>query len=174
MEKNKKLILLALFMAIQIALDAFYIPVGTNLRIQFTFLVAMLVASIYSYPYVLIYAILEDLIAFFLFPSGVFFPGYTLTAVVSLSIYHFFLYKKIKPLNIAISKLLVNLIANVLINCIWSMMLFDKAYLYFVSKSIVKNIILLPIEIALFIIFFKLIKPLLLKYNLIKMDETSL
>ena len=46
----------------------------------------MLIASIYDYPTVLIYAIVEDLVSFFVYPTGTFFLGYTLTSVVSFSI----------------------------------------------------------------------------------------
>ena len=89
--KTRKMLILALLMAINIAISSFFIEVGPNLRLYFTFIVNMIVAANFSLPLVITYAIVEDFIAFFLFPSGPFFLGYTLTAVAGCVIYYIFL-----------------------------------------------------------------------------------
>ena len=73
--KTRKMLILALLMAINIAISSFFIEVGPNLRLYFTFIVNMIVAANFSLPLVITYAIVEDFIAFFLFPSGPFFLG---------------------------------------------------------------------------------------------------
>lgn len=161
----KKMAILAMLLAMGIALNQFYIPVGENLRIQFDFVVNMLVASMFPLGSVVVYAIVEDLIAFFLFPSGPFFPGYTLTAALSCTIYWIFLHKEVNLKNIIISKAIVNLCVHVLLNSVWSAMLYSKGYMYYMMKSVVKNITMLPIEIIIFYLIYRLVKPLLNKLS---------
>ena len=158
------MLILALLMAINVAISSMFIEVGPNLRLYFTYIVNMIVAANFSLPLVITYAIVEDFIAFFLFPSGPFFLGYTITAVAGCVIYHIFLHKEINLKNIIISKTLVNIFVNIGLNSLWSSMLFSKGYIYYFSKSVVKNLLMLPIEIIVFYTIYKLIKPLLNKY----------
>lgn len=156
-----------MFLAINCVISAFYVNVGPNLKIYFTFIITMIVAAYYPLGVVCIYAIAEDIISFFLFPpDGAFFFGYTLTALVSMIIYWLFLHKKVNIFTIALSKLSVNLIANVLLNSVWTYIILNKqkAYLAYAYTSLIKNIIMLPIEIAIFFLIYKVLKPLLEKY----------
>ena len=157
--KTRKMLILALLMAINVAISSIFIEVGPNLRLYFTYIVNMIVAANFSLPLVITYAIVEDFIAFFLFPSGPFFLGYTITAVAGCVIYHIFLHKEINLKNIIISKTLVNIFVNIGLNSLWSSMLFSKGYIYYFSKSVVKNLLMLPIEIIVFYTIYKLIKP---------------
>ena len=162
--KTRKMLILALLMAINVAISSLFIEVGPNLRLYFTYIVNMIVAANFSLPLVITYAIVEDFIAFFLFPSGPFFLGYTITAVVGCVIYHIFLHKEINLKNIIISKTLVNIFVNIGLNSLWSSMLFSKGYIYYFSKSVVKNLLMLPIEVMVFYTIYRLLKPLLNKY----------
>ena len=163
---TKKLAFLAILMAIHIVLQLFKIPVGNNLNIYLTFLIMMLVASSFELPVVIIYAGVYDIISFFLFPEGNFMIEYTLVTILGAIIYHLFLYKKINILTVSLSKFSVNLICNVLLESAitthyWGA---EKGYMYYVSASTIKNLIMLPIEIALFMVFINLLKPLYTKY----------
>lgn len=162
--KTRKMLILALLMAINIAISSFFIEVGPNLRLYFTYIVNMVVAANFSLSTVIIYAIVQDFLAFFLFPSGPFFLGYTLTAVAGCVIYYIFLHKEINLKNIIISKTLVNVLVNIGLNSLWSSILYSKGYIYYLTKSTVKNLLMLPIEILLFYTIYRLIKPLLNKY----------
>ena len=162
--KTRKMLILALLMAINVAISSLFIEVGPNLRLYFTYIVNMIVAANFSLPLVITYAIVEDFIAFFLFPSGPFFLGYTITAVAGCVIYNIFLHKEINLKNIIISKTLVNIFVNIGLNSLWSSMLFSKGYIYYFSKSVVKNLLMLPIEVMVFYTIYRLLKPLLNKY----------
>ena len=162
--KTRKMLILALLMAINVAISSLFIEVGPNLRLYFTYIVNMIVAANFSLPLVITYAIVEDFIAFFLFPSGPFFLVYTITSVAGCVIYHIFLHKEINLKNIIISKTLVNIFVNIGLNSLWSSMLFSKGYIYYFSKSVVKNLLMLPIEVMVFYTIYRLLKPLLNKY----------
>ena len=161
-KKTRDLALLAILMTLNIVLESIYIPLGNNLNIYFTFFITMLVATLFEYPIVAIYAIVEDLLGFFLFPHGSFFPGYTLTALVGLTIYYIGLHnKEMTYPRVLLTKLTTNILANILLNSLWSAILFSKGYYYYLARSFFKNIILCPLEALLFYLFYKALKPLL-------------
>ncbi len=162
--KTRKLALLAILIALSVAISFFYIPVGENLRIYFTFLVTMMVAANFKMSECLLFALIEDIVSFFIYPTGPFFAGYTLTAILSIAIYRIFLYKKVNFLNVFISKGCVNIFVNVLLGSLWSYILYSNAYLYYVTKSIIKNLIMWPIETLMFLAIYKLIQPLFNSY----------
>lgn len=171
MRETKKIVLMAFLMAIQIVISFIFLPVGENLKIYFTFIIVMIAAIIFNGYEVLIYAVIEDNIAFFLYPQGAYFFGYTISAVLGIMIYHLFLHDKVNIKRICLAKILVNLFVNVLLGSLWSMILYSKGYLYYLASSLVKNTLMLPLEIIIFIVIYKLIGPLLYKEGLIKKSQ---
>ena len=135
----------AMFIALRIAIGAVFIPVGENLRVYFTYAVTALGASIYGPLMALAEGFISDILGYFIAPSGGFFPGYTLSAMLGSVTYALFFYRQ-RPsvLRIFLCRLAVNLVINVLIGSIWSAMLMGKGYYYYLTKSVVKNLLLLP------------------------------
>ena len=72
----------AMFIALRIAIGAVFIPVGENLRVYFTYAVTALGASIYGPLMALAEGFISDILGYFIAPSGGFFPGYTLSAML--------------------------------------------------------------------------------------------
>lgn len=170
LKKPKILVLAALFIGLDIAIGAFFIPVpgAQNLRIYFTFLVKGLGGMIYGPVVGILSGFVGDLIGYMLFPSGPFFFGYTLTAMLSGLTYALFFYRvRVGLLRIIFCKLSVNLFINVCLGSVWSAMLYAKGYLYYLSSSIVKNLLLLPAEILLFVLFFGCMMPILIRAKLV-------
>ena len=60
----------------------------------------------------------------------------------------------------------MNYFVNVLIGSLWSSMLYSKGYIYYMTKSAIKNTTMLPIEIAVLFIAFKMVSPILEKKRL--------
>lgn len=170
---TKKLAYLSLFLALQVFLSFFYVQVSDNLRIYFTYVIVISVAIIFEPKIALTYAVVEDLIAFFIYPTGPFFFGYTITAFMSMLIYSLFLNKKVSLLRIIFAKTSVNIICNILINSIWSAVLYSKGFIYYVLRSTTKNLIMLPIEIVLFVLFYKMVYPLFVKSKLISENDKN-
>lgn len=163
--KTKKLALLTILMAMNIAISFVFVPVGENLRIYFTFIITMMVAANFSLSVCLIHAIIEDLLSFFLFPTGPFFIGYTLSAVLSIFIYWLFLHKKVDIKNVIFARATVNIFVNIGLGSLWSSILYSNGFIYYAAKSIFKNLALLPIEILIFMAIYKLVQPLFDKYK---------
>ena len=79
-----------------------------------------------------------------------YFPGYLLSAVLSGLIYGVMLYRR-EPtvLRLIVLRLLINYGSNVLLGSVWKAMLYGKGYLYYFTSGMVKNTVLLPLEVFL-------------------------
>lgn len=163
---TKRLCILSLLLAVNVAISSIYIPITPDLHVEFTFIIIMYIAANFSLPECITFAVLEDLITYFLFQSSQwpFFPGYTISAVVGIIIYFVFLHKKVSILNVAISKTLVNILINVGLGSLWNAMMYSKAFIYYAGISIIKNLVLLPFEIIAFFLIFKALEPITKKY----------
>ena len=126
--------------ALAIILESFPIYLlGQSLKIYFSFVVVSLGCACYG-P-----------LGFLLSSYGEpYFPGYLITAMLSGLIYGVMLYQR-KPtiLRLIVTRLLINYGSNVLLGSVWKAMLYGKGYLYYLSTGMVKNTIMIPIEVAL-------------------------
>lgn len=99
----------------------------------------------------------------------IFFPGYTLTAIVGGLLYGYFLYQK--PLTwkrIALCVLAVTMICNLLLNSVWVYLMTGKAFATFMGIRILKNIISFPLNTLLLglIVQNQTMKELIDKYRI--------
>lgn len=162
------LAVMAFFIGIKTILSGVFIPVSDNLRISISFLFTTVEAAIMGPAAGMISGAVTDILGYMLFPTGPFFPGYTVTAMTTMLIYSFFFYlQQISVIRIILAKATVNYFVNVLMGSLWSSIMFGKAYLYYMTKSLVKNTLMLPIEIIMIIIVFNLMIPFLEKRKLI-------
>ena len=147
--------------ALKIAVGSIRIPVSENLRITVTYIVVALESTIVGPAAGMVSAFVTDNLSFILYPDGAYFPGY------SLCLYQ----KKITITRIAIAKTINNYLVNVAIGSLWSSMLYGNAYIVYATKSLIKNTILLPIEIVLLVVVLNLLLPVLQKKKLINSQE---
>ena len=117
----------------------------------------------------LVSAFVTDIVSFMLDSKGyAFFAGYTLSEMLGSFIYALFFYlSRIHIVKIISAKTIVNYLVNVTIGSIWSMMIMSKGYFYYFTQSIIKNTILLPIEIIMLVLLFNLLLPILERKKLI-------
>lgn len=167
----------AVLVALEVLLSMFFIPIGGNaLQIYFTFLVVGL-SNLVCGPYMaLISGCVADILSFFLFQSGSgpFFPGYTLTAMLTAFVYALFFFRaKISVVRIILCKLLINYGINVLLGSIWRTVLYGKGYWFYVGTSFVKNTILLPVEVLVLFLVFQLLLPVLSRWKLVPPQPTK-
>ncbi len=148
------IVLTAFFIAMYCLFNmTFRIKVSENLNIMINYIPSSLCGMVGG-PFVsLIYGFISDIIGFFLRPEYGFFPGYTISTMATSFIFSLFLFGAkhnfFLYIRIAISKICVNIFINIFLNCLWSQILFGKGYFYYLATSIVKNIILLPVEIII-------------------------
>lgn len=162
----KKLAFAALICAVTVALDGLLrIPlVPGQLEIKCTFFIIALGCAVYGPAAGVLMAVVVDTLSFFLFPTGfAYFPGYMLTEMVVSLIYSLFFYRqKITVYRLFFAKLLTNA-THVFLNSLWSMVLMGKAYHYYFWTGLIKNTILLPVEVLVLAAFFAAVVPFFAK-----------
>ena len=124
---------------------------GPTLKIYFSFLVVGLGCACYGPVVGMMAGGIIDTVGFLLAGDGEpYFPGYLLSAVLSGLIYGVMLYRR-EPtvLRLIVLRLLINYGSNVLLGSVWKAMLYGKGYLYYFTSGMVKNTVLLPLEVFL-------------------------
>jgi len=160
--------------ALYVALYAVKLPLSPNLRITFTFIPLAVAGWLFGAIPATLVGLVGDLIGCFLFPMGAYFPGFTLSAMLTGFIFGLFLYETDMTASksiilIILSKLCVSVIINILLNSVWLSMMYGKAfYVYFISHS-VKNAIAFPFECVILFI----ISGILAKNNIEKMYKSK-
>ena len=155
------LVLAALFVALRVAVSTVRIPIADNLNIMFSYLVAASGSMIYGPVLGVMSGFVSDILGYLLHPDGPFFIGYTISEMLGALVYALFLYRaRISVVRICCCRLTVNLFLNIGLGCLWSQMMYGKGYLYYLAKSVVKNAILLPIEVVLMVVVLQALIPL--------------
>ncbi len=96
-----------------------------------------------------------DILTYILKPTGPFFFGFTLSAILKGLIYGFILYKKPLSLRrIFIANMISLIFITLLLDTYWLTILYGKAFLIFLSERLIK-IVLLPIETSLLYLLIK-------------------
>ncbi len=138
----------SLLLAVTIIISNFFIPLGDNLKVFFTFLPKAVYCAIGGPLVGMAAGFAGDIIGYLMHPDGGYFFGYTLSSMLGCFIYGLFFYRtKVTLPRIIVAKVLVNYLVNVALGCLWSSMMVGQAYLYYLGKSLLKNTLLLPVEI---------------------------
>ena len=83
-------------------------------------------------------------------------------------IYGTLLYRqRITVLRLVVVRLVINYGSNVLLGSVWKAMLYGKGYYYYFTTGLVKNTIMLPIEVLLMVLMFQLALPALARSGLL-------
>jgi ECF transporter S component (folate family) len=168
LRQTRYLALMAAMIALKVVCGFFYIPVGENLHLSFSFLLVGLEAMIIGPAAGMVSGAVTDIVGFMIHPDGPWFPGYTLTAMAGELVYGLFFYgEKVTWTRISLAKIATNYGINVLMGSLWSAILYSKGYFYYLTKSLIKNSIYLPFQILMFGALFALLGPVLQKRGLI-------
>jgi ECF transporter S component (folate family) len=153
---------LALLIALNVLLTH---PLSINtetLRIGFGFLPIALAAILYGPIYTCAAAVIGDVVGALLFPTGAFFPGFTLTALLTGLIYGMFLYRKdISWKRMLLPALLVCLLLNLGMDTFWLYLMYGKGVVGQIPLRILKTAILLLVQVFLTPFVWNRLRPLL-------------
>ena len=166
--KLSTLIFSALMIAACVVLS--YVPsihISDQVRITWGFLARALCGMVGGPINALVFGAAEDTISYLLNPTGPYFPGYALTTMLGTMLYALFLYRaKCSILRIFLAKLCTNAL-NVTLGALWSALLYGKGYLYYASASLVKNVLMLPVQTIMLAVFFAAMLPVLKNMKLL-------
>lgn len=147
----------AMFIAIGVVLGFFFsIPIGNSLRIGLSFIANEMTALLFGPVVGGIMGGLTDVIKYLLKPSGPFFFGFTLNAILGAVIYGVILYQKpISMKRILIAKAIVAIFVNLLLGTYWLDIMYGKGFMAMLPARLIKQIISVPVESIIFYIVAK-------------------
>lgn len=148
---------LSMLLALSILLTYFFrIDFGGNLSVGLSFVATGLMGMLYGPVATGLANGAGDLIKFALRPRGAYFFGYTFNVMLAGAIYGLFLYKKKPTLwRVAAAKTLVNLVVNAILNTLWMSLLMGEGFYAMIPVRIIKNLTMLPVEIAILYVSLK-------------------
>ena len=170
--KPRMLAFAALMIAVCVALS--YVPsihLGDGgVRVTWGFLGRSVCGMVGGPVTALVFGFAEDTVSFLIHPTGAYFPGYALTTMLGTMIYALFLYRA-RPtvVRIFLAKLSTNAL-NVVLGSVWSAVLYSKGYLYYMTTSLVKNVVMLPVQTAMLRFLLAALLPPLSRTGLIPGD----
>lgn len=143
-----QLVLIAMLVAAQVVLSRFLSISLWNLRIGFSFVPVVLAAVLMGAIPAAVTAGIADVIGATLFPSGPFFPGFTLTAAVTGFLYGVFLHKKQTTPRIVGAVLATELLCSILMNTIWISILYGTPYIALLPTRVPQAVGMTIVEIV--------------------------
>lgn len=144
----------AMFGALAVILGYFSIQIGEFLKIGFSSIPNEIVAYLFGPVVAPCFGAVMDILKYMIKPTGAFFPGFTITAIVAGLINGMLLYRKrVQFVRVIITQFIVIVVCDIVLNTFWLSILYGKGFMVILPIRIIKNLIMWPIEsIILFII----------------------
>ena len=150
-EKHKvlrEIIILAILVALNVVLSKVLAFNLWNMRFGFSFLTLAIAAKYCNFLGPIIVAALGDVLGALLFPTGTFYFGFTITAIISGLIYSIFFSKETKIFNVITTVLSSQLICSLLLNSFWISVLFDTSFTGQLITRLVQVAVMTSIQIV--------------------------
>ena len=147
----------ALLAGLHLVLNQFTLPLGPYLEVGFDFLTISLTGFLYG-PWVAgCTGIITDLLGHILHPTGPYFPGWTLSAILMGVLYGLFYYRRPVSLSrVTAARLVMVAVFNFFLTPLWLHLMYGEAFILLSSLRIIKNILKFPIDLGLEYFFLRL------------------
>lgn len=157
------LVMLSVLIAMEIILSRFLSIAAWNVKIGFSFVPIVIAAVAYGPLAGGLVGGVADLAGALLFPIGAYFPGFTLTALLTGIIYGLFLYKRQTLIRISGAVAINQLILSLLLNTLWISILYGAEFGPLLTTRIFQCAILIPVQLIVIGSITKVIKVYLTK-----------
>lgn len=153
MEKKSatsRLVIMAFLIAMEIILTRFCSINTPVLRIGFGFLPVAMMGIMFGSVWAAAGYAIGDLMGMLIFPSGAYFPGFTLTAFLTGLIFGLFLHnREITWKRVLPASLIILLGCNLLLDTLWLSILMGDGFIALLPTRIFKCAVMLPIHLIL-------------------------
>lgn len=144
----RTLVTMALLIALEVILTRFLSINLPIVRIGFGFLPVAIAAILFGPVWAGIGYAAGDLLGMLIWPTGAYFPGFTLTAFLVGATYGLFLYKKtVTWPRLIVTVVVVVLAYSLVLNTVWLSMLYGKAFWGLLPTRILQCVILIPVQV---------------------------
>ena len=168
MNKVKKLVIVALLIALHIVLKTYVsIDITDKIRINPSFLVIAINGALFGPLTAGLSGVIVDFISLAIKPMGGYFPGFTITAFLSGAVYGFFLHReKISIINILLAAGIVTFFNNLILNTFWLQLLTGVPFsVNFKIRLPIEGILFIIKSVVLVTVFPRLIKEVKRELN---------
>lgn len=154
----KNLAVASLLITMKLILDLFTIQLNQALHLSFEFLPFASLSMLFGPVTGAMCGGLSDIINYIMNPKGAFFPGFTISAMVSGIIYGISFYKKeISIKRCIFAEIAIVVIVDILLNTFWLSLLYGKGFFVLLPMRIIKNLVMIPINVAMMYFVLKLV-----------------
>ena len=157
---TKKLITLAVLVAMDVVLTRFLSINAWNTRIGFGFVPMVIAAMMYGPLPAGIVAALADFIGAILFPTGPYFPGFTFSVFLMGIVFGLFLYKDRSLWRIIVSVLITQFIISLFLTTYWIHVLYGAKYVPLLATRVVQSAIISGAQIIVIPLLAQMMKRL--------------
>ncbi|MBQ8747298.1 MAG: folate family ECF transporter S component [Clostridia bacterium] len=168
----------AIIIAIRVALKNVFIPVGEDISIYIGFVFTAVGGALYGPVMALLVGTATDLLGFFVAggaAKGAFNPWFVLVEVLATFLYALCFYRqRITFGRILLSKALVNVLANIVMQSFAMSMTYGKAIYIYMIPRVLKNVIMLPVEVLVLAVIFGAILPSMVSMKLLPHEQNKL
>ena len=140
---------IGMFVAIEVILSRFLSINTPFVKIGFAFVPCALCAVLFGFGPTVCLELVADLLGATLFPSGSFFPGFTLTAGLRGASYGLLLHKKQTPLRILLAVAFNQLVLGLCLNTLWISILYGSSFGALLVTRSVQCLVLIPVEFVI-------------------------
>lgn len=145
-----RLVVMAFLIALEIILTRFCSINTPILRIGFGFLPVAMMGIMYGPLWSGIGYAIGDVLGMMIFPSGTYFPGFTLTAFLTGFAFGLFLHNKnITWKRVLPASLIILLGVNLCLDTFWLSILMGNAFIALIPTRILKCVLMLPVHLIL-------------------------
>lgn len=152
----KTLCIMGMLGALSIVINQFTIQIGDFLKIGFSNECNVMIDCLFGPVVGAVFGGGMDILKFIIKPTGGFFFGWTLSAILAGVIMGFGLYKKkITYIRLLIVRLANALIINAGLGTLWLDMMYGNGFLALLPARLIKNIVAAPVEALIFFVIYK-------------------
>ncbi len=140
----------ALLAAMGPVMDMLTININQYLEISFTSLIHAITGYLYGPVLAAFTGGIADIVKYIFKPTGFFFPGFTLNEILVGFVYGIIFYKKQVTLPRSITaRLVMTLGINLTLTPLWLSIMYGEAFKVMVPVRLIKNMVMLPVDIFL-------------------------
>ena len=147
---TQRLVMMAFMIALSIILTRFCSINTPILRIGFGFLPCAFMGIMFGPLWAGIGYAVADILGMIIFPSGAFFPGFTVTAFLTGIVYGIFYHNKEVTIKSSIlPNLVVSVVLNLVLDTIWLMILMGQGFWVLLPTRLFKCAVMFVIQVIM-------------------------
>jgi len=148
--RTSQLVVTAFLVALEVILTRFFSINTPILRIGFGFIPVATMGALYGPLWAGLGYVAGDILGMLIFPSGMFFPGFTVTAFLTGFVWGIFLKgKEVTWKTVLPASLIIVLILNLGLDTIWLSILYGDAFVALLPTRIIKCVVMVPLHLFL-------------------------